>query len=168
MRAREWWKSALLYKFPPLGEHHDLFLSQSVPKMILQVHSFIFSHPTTPNNMLVIIGSPADFEALRSQIIQFNTGDTVHNFTLTIANDGICEVPNENFIVNITVVSGTQPIFITTHRAHVIINDMNEPECGECIGITNTVANISFADSNSSNRIFFFGDIRRSRERRIC
>ncbi|CAI8019904.1 hypothetical protein GBAR_LOCUS11921 [Geodia barretti] len=74
-------------------------------------------------------GSPADFEALRSHIIQFNTGDTVHNFTLTIANDGICEVPNENFIVNITVVSGTQPIFITTHRAHVIVNDMNEPEC---------------------------------------
>jgi hypothetical protein len=74
-------------------------------------------------------GSPADFEALRSQIIQFNTGDTVHNFTLTIANDGICEVPNENFIVNITVVGGIQPIFIITHRAHVIINDMNEPEC---------------------------------------
>ena len=86
--------------------------------------------------MLLIIGSPADFEALRSHIIQFNTGDTVHNFTLTIANDGICEVPNENFIVNITVVSGIQPIFITTHRAHVILNDMNEPECGECICIS--------------------------------
>ena len=99
--------------------------------------NFIFSHPwTTPNNKLVITGSPADFEALRSQIIQFNTGDTVHNFTLTIANDGICEVPNENFIVNITVVSGIQPIFIITHRAHVIINDMNEPECGECICIS--------------------------------
>ena len=75
--------------------------------------------------------SPADFGGVSDQIIQFDVGDTGNGFTISIANDELCETPNESFFVSITLTSRTPPTTVSPSRAQVIINDMNEPECGE-------------------------------------
>ena len=88
-----------------------------------------FSHALIPNLHSTV--SPDDYVAISGQIIQFNVGDTSHTFTLSIANDGMCETQTESFFVSIALVSSTGSITISPSQAQVIINDVIEPECGE-------------------------------------
>ena len=63
--------------------------------------------------------------------LQFNQGDTRVCHTITINQDEICEnTPNEDFLSNLTLASGIQPITVIREHARVIINDDMEPECG--------------------------------------
>ena len=82
--------------------------------------------------MHVSVGSSDDYEALNSEIIQFNTGDISHTHTIIITQDRCCEIdPNEYFFSNIILVSGIQPIQVTQPQAIVTIDDTLEQECGE-------------------------------------
>ena len=73
-----------------------------------------------------------DYDAISNLQLEFNTGDTEQCYNVTINQDDICENdPNENFIVSLTYVSGTLPITVAPDEADVIIDDVNEPECGE-------------------------------------
>ncbi|CAI8053959.1 P-selectin [Geodia barretti] len=73
--------------------------------------------------------APDDYVAITGQIIQFNVGDTSHSLTLSIANDEMCETPNESFFVRISLVSSTGSIAISPSQTQVFIDDVNEPEC---------------------------------------
>ena len=75
--------------------------------------------------------SSNDYVSLSSRRVSFNAGDTNHILTLSITNDELCENSNDNFSVNIAVVSGVQPITISPSRAQVVINDEDEPECSK-------------------------------------
>ena len=86
---------------------------------------------TERSNFLYTAVSPTDFGVGSDQIIQFNIGDTRNSVTLPITDDELCETPNEMFFVNIALTSQTPRTTVSPSRAVVIINDMNEPECGE-------------------------------------
>lgn len=61
----------------------------------------------------------------------FSRGDTRACLTIGILDDSNCEDdPNENFFLNLTYVSGMQPITVEPLTAQVIIDDTGEPECG--------------------------------------
>ena len=87
------------------------------------------NHALIPNLNSTV--SPDDYVAISGQIIQFNVGDTSHTLTLSVANDGMCETPNESFYVRISLVSSTGSITISPSQTQVFINDVNEPECGK-------------------------------------
>ena len=53
---------------------------------------------------------------------------------IAILQDDDCEILRvEDFFSNLEYVSGDQPITIDPARASVVIDDTNEPECGECV-----------------------------------
>ena len=79
--------------------------------------------------------SPEDYESVTAQIIQFSLGDTNKKVTIAITDDELCESPDENFFVSLTLVSGSPPISISTQQAQVVIDDSYEPECCECFHI---------------------------------
>ena len=52
--------------------------------------------------------------------------------TVDILQDDVCEHPElEDFLANLAYVSGIQNINIIRNRTQVLIDDSNEPECGE-------------------------------------
>ena len=73
-----------------------------------------------------------DYNAVNGEIIQFNTGDTNKQHRITINDDPFCEVPDEQFFSDITLVSGIPMIDVTVPRAVVIITNDSIPDCGKC------------------------------------
>ena len=64
--------------------------------------------------------------------MQFNVGDTFQTHTIIINNDMDCEgTPNEEFLSNIALDSGVQPINLINPQATVTIDDSGEAECSE-------------------------------------
>ena len=60
----------------------------------------------------------------------FNTGDDKQCYTVNIVNDDDCEQPAENFLSDLSYVSGQQVVTIDPNRTTVVIDDDTEPECG--------------------------------------
>ena len=65
----------------------------------------------------------------QSVSLAFTHGDSRMCHTVDIIHNNICE-PSEDFFANLTNVSGTN-IIILQGRTRVLIEDSNEPECGE-------------------------------------
>ena len=62
----------------------------------------------------------------------FNRGDTRVCHNVSIIDDNSCEIESvEDFFTLLQYVSGIEPISISPSQAHVIIDDSQEPECGE-------------------------------------
>ena len=63
--------------------------------------------------------------------LTFGVGDQRVCLDFNIMNDDNCEIdPIEDFFTDLAYVGGEQPINSDPTRAHVIINDTAEPECG--------------------------------------
>ena len=81
---------------------------------------------------LFTIVAGADYVAVAGEELVFNRGDTRVCHTIDILQDNICESsPNEFFFSDLAYVSGMQPITISPPTAEVIIDDSDQPECGE-------------------------------------
>ena len=73
-----------------------------------------------------------DYVATIGEDLTFMRGDEVVCHRVPIVDDNICEVdPAENFFSSLSFVSGILPIDIDPEMAEVIINDVNETECGK-------------------------------------
>ena len=77
------------------------------------------------------LASPQGYVDVIDFIIQFNTGDSKVCHNITIIDDQLCEEPNEEFLSNLALVSGMQPIDVIRTPATIIINDTTEPECSK-------------------------------------
>ena len=76
--------------------------------------------------------SPADYNAVFNQLLQFNVGDERVTHTITINQDDECEDdPNEDFFASLTLQSGLQPITVIQPQAQIIISDDMESECSK-------------------------------------
>ena len=76
--------------------------------------------------------APDDYGAVTNEIITFTTGQMRATHTIIINQDDICENnPSENFLSNIALDSGQQPIDLI-RRAQVVIRDSAEAECSKC------------------------------------
>ena len=75
--------------------------------------------------------SPTDYEGVSGLVLEFNTGDNRVCHNVTIVQDQLCEDPSEDFISNLTLQSGVQPISVVRTPATVNIIDTNEPECSK-------------------------------------
>ena len=86
-------------------------------------------------NIIIILVQPEDYEAVNSQIIQFNVGDERVTHTITINQDDACETVTantaESFFSNLVLCSATAPIRVVQQSAEVTINDSMESECSE-------------------------------------
>ena len=66
--------------------------------------------------------------------LEFARGDSRRCHTVDIIQDNLCEHPvPENFFADLAYVSGIQDITIVRDVTQVLIDDSNEPECGESI-----------------------------------
>ena len=102
---------------------------QVVPRLVHVTYGFRGIKFTTyiPFNTV----SGADYGA-QSAVLVFNRDDTRSCHIITIVDDNVCEYPpNENFFSDLAYVSGMQPITISPPTAEVIIDDSDQPECGE-------------------------------------
>ena len=64
--------------------------------------------------------------------LDFAIGQTRSCHIVNITDDDICENnPIERFFSNLRLGGGVQPIIVEPPQAQVIIDDSNEPECGE-------------------------------------
>ena len=64
--------------------------------------------------------------------LTFAAGDSESCHTVVINQDDECEHPvPEDFFANLAYVSGIQNINVVQDRTRVLIDDSNEPECGE-------------------------------------
>ena len=87
-------------------------------------------------SFIIFITGGFDYNAIVMQPLVFEIGDKNQSHTIPIRNDSVCESnPNEQFFSNLVYVSGLRPIMIDPMRATatVIIDDSNEPECGELL-----------------------------------
>ena len=75
---------------------------------------------------------PDDYERVIDEVLDFAVGQTTACHIVNITDDIICENdPNEFFFSNLVLGGGDQPIDVDPEQAQVIIDDTNEPECGE-------------------------------------
>ena len=72
----------------------------------------------------------ADYVATSTNLA-FSRGDTRMCHSVDILQDDECEPTPENFFSDLEYVSGIQTIDIMPTLTEVIIDDFNEPECGE-------------------------------------
>ena len=64
--------------------------------------------------------------------LAFTRGDSQRCHIVNITQDDVCEHPDpDDFFANLAYVSGRQNIFMVRDRTQVLIDDSNEPECGE-------------------------------------
>ena len=92
-----------------------------------------------------------DYVGVVDEILMFAEGmDRVcHN--VTILQDNECEILRvEDFFSDLSYVSGDPPITIAPDAARVIIDDSNEPECGELVYIHNIIMCVV-----TNTRVFF-------------
>ena len=76
--------------------------------------------------------SPDDYTDISNVRLDFDIENdrACHHFG--IRNDGICEIdPNESFFSSLEFGGGEQPIIVDPSLTEVIIDDTNQPECGE-------------------------------------
>ena len=74
--------------------------------------------------------APEDYESSNQQLI-FATGISRVCHFVNIINDTMCEInPTEDFFPNLELAFG-ENIIVDPPQAQVIINDTNQPECGE-------------------------------------
>lgn len=64
-------------------------------------------------------------------MLSFTPGDDRMCFDVTIVDDSICEVPPENFLSQLEIVTGDS-IEITFGFTEVVIVDELDSECGKC------------------------------------
>ena len=82
--------------------------------------------------MLLNAVSPDDYGSVVDVRLDFNLGQDRACHRVSIVDDDICEInPNENFFSNLEYGGGEQPIRVDPARTEVIIDDTNQPECGE-------------------------------------
>ena len=75
---------------------------------------------------------PDDYERVIDEVLNFAVGQTMACHIINITDDNICENnPNEFFFSNLVLGGGDQPIVVDPEQAQIIIDDTNEPECGE-------------------------------------
>ena len=91
-------------------------------------HSFSHSHPT-----IAYLVAPGDYGAVINETIEFQTGDSSAEHTITIVNDDECEIDNEQFFSDIIGHSGIGYINVTEPSAQIVINDQDEVECSKSI-----------------------------------
>ena len=87
-------------------------------------------------SFIIFITGDFDYNSTVMPQLVFEKGDKNQSHTIPIHNDTVCESnPNEQFSSNLVYVSGLRPIMIDPMRATatVIIDDTNEPECGELL-----------------------------------
>ena len=73
-----------------------------------------------------------DYDAVAGQYLVFSRGATHLCIFILINDDIICESsPNEFFFSDLAYISGILPITISPPTAQVIIDDSDQPECGE-------------------------------------
>ena len=78
------------------------------------------------------IVSPDDYGAVTNVRLDFVVGQTRSCHTVNINDDKICENdPNERFFSDLVLGGGVLPITVKLPQTQVIIDDTNEPECGE-------------------------------------
>ena len=78
------------------------------------------------------IESPDDYGGVTDVRLDFAIGQTRSCHIVNINDDDICENnPNERFFSNLVLGGGVQPIIVEPPQTQVIIDDSNEPECGE-------------------------------------
>ena len=87
---------------------------------------FSNSHPT-----IAFLVAPGDYGAVINETIEFQTGDSSAEHTITIVNDDECEIDNEQFFSDIVGHSGIGNINVTEPTAQVIIDDQDEVECSK-------------------------------------
>ena len=76
--------------------------------------------------------SPLDYGGVSNVRLDFAVGDERVCHLVSIVDDDICEIdPYENFFSNLVFGGGEQPILVDPPRTEVIIDDTNQPECGE-------------------------------------
>lgn len=63
-------------------------------------------------------------------MLSFASGDSQMCYNITIIDDDLCEIPPENFLSHLEIVSGDF-IQILFGFTEVVIIDELEPECGE-------------------------------------
>ena len=77
------------------------------------------------------IESPEDYGGVTDVRLDFAIGQTRSCHIVNINDDNICEnIPNEHFFSNLRLGGGVSRI-VEPPQAQVIIDDTNEPECGE-------------------------------------
>ena len=75
--------------------------------------------------------SPDDYTAVANVRLDFATGDERVCHRVSVFDD-ICEDdPNVNFFSNLVFGGGEQPITVDPSLTEVIIDDTNQPICGE-------------------------------------
>ena len=73
-----------------------------------------------------------DYVGIVDEPLVFAQGQIRTCHRVMIIQDDICEIDRiEDFFSNLTYVSGIMPIIINPPRTCVIIDDINEPECGK-------------------------------------
>ena len=77
------------------------------------------------------IVSPGDYTALEGYILHFNAGDGKRCVDINITQDDTCEEEPEDFVVNLSLANGVQPIELIRTQAKVTIDDKDEFECSK-------------------------------------
>ena len=76
--------------------------------------------------------SPDDYMGVANVRLDFAVGDERVCHSVRIIDDDICEdVPHENFFSILEFGGGEQPIILHPSLVEGIIDDTNQPECGE-------------------------------------
>ena len=73
-----------------------------------------------------------DFYPIDIETVKFNEGELTKTHNIIIKDDYICEMDGEEFFSNIEVGSDNLYINVTVPEATVVIDDLNEGECGMC------------------------------------
>ena len=97
--------------------------------MILQVVSTQFQ--SLISNYCIYLVAPGDYGAVINETIEFQTGDSSAEHTITIVNDDECEIDNEQLFSDIVGHSGIGYINVTEPTAEILINDQDEFECSK-------------------------------------
>ena len=80
---------------------------------------------------------PDDYESVINEVLDFIVGQDRVCHNIGITDDDICE--NEYFFSNLELGGGEQPIDVDPEQAQVIIDDTDEPECGEVTNVYKTI-----------------------------
>ena len=66
-----------------------------------------------------------------TEILSFEVGDVFGCIDVTIIEDGDCELDvMEDFFADLVYAAGLLPIVVGPSRTRVVIEEINEPECG--------------------------------------
>ena len=76
--------------------------------------------------------SPDDYTGVADVRLDFTIGQDRACHRVSIIDDDICEIdPNESFFSSLEFGGGELPITVDPSLTEVIIDDTNQPDCGE-------------------------------------